>query len=106
MITYNNDVLSEIWDAKRLIREYVNVDHLVFRFYENSDLSFSNKVKLQRLASVICAYMDIEYDVNDTVDIVKSLFARGFNNVLSKSELTQDDFFEITKRLRKMADLA
>ena len=29
MITYNNDVLSEIWDAKRLIREYVNVAHLV-----------------------------------------------------------------------------
>ena len=105
MITYNNDVLSEIWDAKRLIREYVNVAHLVFRFYENSDLSFSDKVKLQRLASVICAYMDIEYDVNDTVDIVKSLFARGFNNVLSKSELTQEDFFEITKRLRKLADL-
>ena len=105
MITYNNDVLSEIWDAKRLIREYVNVDHLVFRFYENSDLSFSDKVKLQRLASVICAYMDIEYDVNDTVDIVKSLFSRGFNNVLSKSELTQEDFFEITKRLRKLADL-
>ena len=105
MITYNNDVLSEIWDAKRLIREYVNVDHLVFRFYENSDLSFSDKVKLQRLASVICAYMDIEYDVDDTVDIVKSLFAKGFNNVLSKSELTQEDFFEITKRLRKLADL-
>ena len=105
MITYNNDVLSEIWDAKRLIREYVNVDHLVFRFYENSDLSFSDKLKLQRLASVICAYMDIEYDVNDTVDIVKSLFARGFNNVLSKSELTQEDFFEITKRLRTLADL-
>ena len=105
MITYNNDVLSEIWDAKRLIREYVNVAHLVFRFYENSDLSFSDKVKLQRLASVICAYMDIEYDVNDTVDIVKSLFARGFNNVLSKSELTQEDFFEITKRLRTLADL-
>ena len=105
MITYKNDVLSEIWDAKRLIREYVNVDHLVFRFYENSDLSFSNKVKLQRLASVICAYMDIEYDVNDTVDIVKSLFARGFNNVLSKSELTQEDFFEITKRLRTLANL-
>ena len=105
MITYNNDVLSEIWDAKRLIREYVNVAHLVFRFYENSDLSFSNKIKLQRLASVICAYMDIEYYVDDTVDIVKSLFARGFNNVLSKSELTQEDFFEITKRLRKLADL-
>ena len=105
MITYKNDLISEIWDAKRLIREYVNVDHLVFRFYENSDLSFSDKVKLQRLASVICAYMDIEYDVNDTVDIVKSLFAKGFNNVLSKSELTQEDFFEITKRLRKLADL-
>lgn len=105
MITYNNDVLSEIWDAKRLIREYVNVAHLISHFYENSDLSFSNKIKLQRLASVICAYMDIEYDVNDTVDIVKSLFAKGFNNILSKSELTQDDFFEITKRLRKMADL-
>ena len=105
MITYNNDVLSEIWDAKRLIREYVNVAHIVSHFYENSDLSFSNKVKLQRLASVICAYMDIEYDVNDTVDIVKSLFARGFNNVLSKSELTQEDFFEITKRLRTLADL-
>lgn len=105
MITYNNDVLSEIWDARRLIREYVNVDHRISHFYENSDLSFSNKIKLQRLASVICAYMDIEYDVNDTVDIVKSLFAKGFNNILSKSELTQDDFFEITKRLRKMADL-
>ena len=49
--------------------------------------------------------MDIEYDVNDTVDIVKILFARGFNNVLSKSELTQEDFFEITKRLRTLADL-
>ena len=42
MITYNNDVLSEIWDAKRLIREYVNVAHLISHFYENSDLSFSN----------------------------------------------------------------
>ena len=42
MITYNNDVLSEIWDAKRLIREYVNVAHIVSHFYENSDLSFSN----------------------------------------------------------------
>lgn len=105
MITYNNDVLSGIWDAKRLIREYVNVAHLISHFYENSDLSFSNKIKLQRLASVMCAYMDIEYDVNDTVDIVKSLFARGFNNVLSKSELTQEDFFEITKRLRTLADL-
>ena len=105
MITYNNDVLSEIWDAKRLIREYVKIAFVVSTSSDGSNLSFSNKVKLQRLASVICAYMDIEYDVNDTVDIVKSLFARGFNNVLSKSELTQEDFFEITKRLRTLANL-
>ena len=32
MITYKNDVLSEIWDAKRLIREYVNVAHLISHF--------------------------------------------------------------------------
>ena len=42
MITYNNDVLSEIWDAKRLIREYVNVAHLVSHISQGSDLSFSN----------------------------------------------------------------
>ena len=42
MITYNNDVLSEIWDAKRLIREYVNVTHLVSHICHGSDLSFSN----------------------------------------------------------------
>ena len=29
MIKYKNEELSEIWDAKRLIREYVNVAHLV-----------------------------------------------------------------------------
>ena len=105
MITYKNDVLSEIWDAKRLIREYVNVAHIVSPLCQISDLSFSNQVKLQRLASVICAYMDVEYYVDDTVEIVKSLFAGRFNNVLSKSELTQEDFFEITKRLRTLADL-
>ncbi len=42
MITYNNDVLSEIWDAKRLIREYVNVAHLVSHICQGNDLSFSN----------------------------------------------------------------
>ena len=61
MIKYKNEELSEIWDAKRLIREYVNVAHIVSPLCQVSDLSFSNQVKLQRLASVICAYMDVEY---------------------------------------------
>ena len=104
MIKYKNEELSEIWDAKRLIREYVNVAHIVSPLCQVSDLSFSNQVKLQRLASVICAYMDVEYYVDDTVEIVNSLFAGRFNNILSKSELTQDDFFEITKRLRTLAN--
>ena len=42
MITYNNDVLSEIWDAKRLIREYVNVAHLV----SNQQITVAMQVNL------------------------------------------------------------
>ena len=53
MIKYKNEELSEIWDAKRLIREYVNVAHIVSPLCQVSDLSYSNQVKLQRLASVI-----------------------------------------------------
>ena len=40
MITYNNDEQSEIWDAKRFIRKYVNVNHLVSHICQSSDLSF------------------------------------------------------------------
>ena len=104
MIKYNNEELSEIWDAKRLISEYVKIAFVVSTLSDGSDLPFSDMVKLQRLASVICAYMDVEYNVDDTVEIVNSLFAGRFNNILSKSELTQDDFFEITKRLRTLAN--
>ena len=42
MITYNNDVLSEIWDAKRLIREYVNVAHL----FSNQPITVVKQVNL------------------------------------------------------------
>lgn len=41
MIKYNNEEQSEIWDAKRLIREYVNVAHIVSPLCQISDLSFS-----------------------------------------------------------------
>ena len=42
MIKYNNEEQSEIQDANRLIREYVNVAHLVSHISQGSDLSFSN----------------------------------------------------------------
>ena len=100
MITCNNDVRSEVWDAKRLIREYVKIEFVLTPKCDGSNLSLSNKVKLQRLASVISAYMDVEYNVDDSVDIVNRLFARGLNNILLSSELSDDDFIEIIKRLR------
>ena len=80
MITCNNDGQPEFWDAKRLIREYVKIAFVVSTSSDGSNLSFSNKGKLQRLASVICAYMDIEYNANDSVAIVNRLFSRGLNN--------------------------
>ena len=105
MITCNNDGQPEFWDAKRLIREYVKIAFVVSTSSDGSNLSFSNKVKLQRLASVICAYMDIEYNANDSVAIVNRLFSRGLNNHLLSSELSDDDFYEIIKRLRSLADM-
>ena len=105
MITCNNDVRSEVWDAKRLIREYVKIEFVLTPKCDGSNLSLSNKVKLQRLASVISAYMDVEYNVDDSVDIVNRLFARGLNNILLSSELSDDDFIEIIKRLRFLADM-
>ena len=105
MITYNNDVQSEVWDAKRLIREYMKIAFVLSPACDCSDLPFSDKVKLQRLASVICAYMEVEYNANDSVAIVNRLFARGLNNLLLSSELSEDDFIEIIKRLSSLADI-
>ena len=105
MITCKNDGQPEFWDAKRLIREYVKIAFVVSTSSDGSNLSFSNKVKLQRLASVICAYMDIEHNANDTVAIVNRLFVRGINNILLSSELADDDFIDIIKRLRSLADM-
>ena len=105
MITCNNDVRSEVWDAKRLIREYVKIEFVLTPKCDGSNLSLSNKVKLQRLASVICAYMEVEYNANDSVAIVNRLFSRGLNNHLLSSELSDDDFYEIIKRLRSLADM-
>ena len=105
MITCNKDVQSEVWDAKRLIREYVKIEFVLSPKCDGSNLSFSDKVKLQRLASVICAYMEVEYNANDSVAIVNRLFSRGLNNHLLSSELSDDDFYEIIKRLRSLADM-
>ena len=42
MIKYKNEELSEIWDAKRLIREYVNVAHL----FSNQQITVVKQVNL------------------------------------------------------------
>lgn len=86
-----------VWDAKRIVREYVKLADLIKHGKSFDNIVYSNQVRLQRLASAIKAHTKTEE--KDPLDIIKSVFDSNVNaKFLSMSVIT----FSAYKQIRKL----
>lgn len=75
MMTTNN----KIWDAKRLVNEYVQLSDCIDAAKDKSvELAWPNKIKVLRLASAISACLGIKLDTNNPLPVIELVF-RPYN---------------------------
>lgn len=95
---------NSFWDAHRLVREYVKVAWMVNGSTPFSELPLNNQVKVQRVASVVCAYLGIESSDVEAFDVICRVFTTIDNReVLVKSEVSADDEATIKQSLCLMS---
>ena len=83
---------SQIWDAKRLIREYTHVAWILNDSIPFERINFPNQIKLKRIASVICAFLNIKNKHIDVIGLINSVFAYVDNReVLDESPMSKED---------------
>ena len=83
----NNE--KNIWDAKRMIREYAHVAWILNDSIPYEQISYINQIKLRRIASVICAYLNITNKHIDVIGLINSVFAYVENReVISESPMS------------------
>lgn len=99
----NNDSTA-VWDAYRLVREYVKIAWMVNDSVPFEELPLANQVKVRRVASVICAYLGIESDDEAAFDVISRVFSSIDNReTLVKSGISEHDEAAIKQSLCQMA---
>ena len=94
---------TTVWDAHRLVREYVKIAWMVNDSIPLEELPLDNQVKVRRVASVICAYLGIESDKEEAFDVISKVFSSIDNReVLAKSEISELDEAAIKQSLCQM----
>lgn len=94
---YDLDSRDNVWDAKRIVREYVKLSYLIKDEKSFENIVYSNQIRLQRLASAIKALTKTEE--KDTLAIIRSVFESNTNaKYLSMSVIT----FSAYKQIRKL----
>lgn len=101
----NTDGDKSYWDAHKLVREYVSIAWIVNGSIPFEELPFDRQIRVSRVASVICAYLNIQYLKADSFDVIDSVFSNCQNrNVLAMSEVCDSDFLKLTELLCQVSD--
>lgn len=95
---YDLDSRDNVWDAKRIVREYVKLSYLIKDEKSFENIVYPNQIRLQRLASAIKALTKTEE--KDTLDIIRSVFDSDVNDrFLSTSVIPFSAYRQIRKLL-------
>ena len=77
-----NDHDKSSWNALRLVKEYMKVAWMTNDTIPYKDIPLSNQIRLQRVASVVCAYLGETYNVEETIEIINRVFDCYENRML------------------------
>ena len=96
--------MLEYWDAKRLIKEYAHIAWVVHSSTSFDQISIINQIKLKRIASVICAYLNIRTKHIDILSLINSVFEYVENReVFQKSPMTSSSIKLISEGLASLS---
>ena len=104
-ISENPNSISTVWDAHRLVREYVNIAWMLNFSAQFEDLPWDNQVRVRRVAAVLCACLSLDVMNNKPYDVIGSVFSNYENKeVLENSEISTEDASRIKAMLSQMAN--
>ena len=104
-ISDNPNSISTIWDAHRLVREYINIAWMLNFSAQFEDLPWDNQVRVRRVAAVLCACLSLDAMNNKPYDVIGSVFSNYENKeVLENSEISTEDASRIKAMLSQMAN--
>lgn len=91
---------NTFWDAHRLVKEYMKVAWMANDNVPFENIPLGNQIRLQRVASVICAFMSWEYNKNETLEIINSVFdCYGNRCVLERSSVSDSNLAKLKQML-------
>lgn len=100
----NKMVGSAVWNARRLVREYVKIDWMTNASIPFDELPWDNQIRVKRVASVICAYLGTKSDEGDVFELIGRVFSSFDNSeVLKGSEISEQDETTIKQLLCQMS---
>lgn len=106
----NIDWNNEVWDAQRLVREFVSLKAWDFRGKTMEELVWSNQILFQRLIAVIHAYIgDTIHHTDIPFSYTSAVFSQsGYDNLetLQKSPIDKTDRKTILEWLFQWRDQA
>ena len=85
---------QSVWDAKRLIQEYLKKADLIKHYQEKpfEDIAWSNQIRIKRIASALRAFMGMKGVEEKPIDLITSVFdGWEFSRLLEYSPLSEDD---------------
>lgn len=92
-VTNNN-----IWDAKRLVQEYVKLADSLDAVKGNYEmLDWPEQIKSQRLASAICACLGVELDTSNPLLIIGKVFNCYNSRTFCEGSWAEVETYPITK---------
>ena len=93
-----------VWDAERLVKEYVKIEWCVewCKGHSFKSLSWSNQIRVRRVASALSAYMETAYEETNPARLIDTVFGqRSFYELFAHSELEDDDHEQLLSLMRK-----
>ena len=103
MIAQKNERGS--WDAYKLVREYVGIAWMLNFSEQLENLPWDNQVRVQRVASAICAFLSIDAVAIKPYDAISMVFSNYENKeVLNESQVSESDSSKIKSILCQMSN--
>ena len=91
-------------DAYKLVREYVGIAWMLNFSEQHENLPWDNQVRVQRVASAICAFLSIDAVAIKPYDAISMVFSNYENKeVLNESQVSESDSSKIKSILYQMS---
>lgn len=101
-VEYNSKGKNGLWDANRLVREYIGIAWMTNDSIPLQKLPWDSQVRIRRVAAVISAYLDYNLKESDPFDVISSVFSNFDNRkVLSESNIDVSDFEQLKRSFVK-----